>query len=329
MLERFQKGGNNNKSNNNNNNSNSNNRNFFNFNINSSTDSTVNNKYNMNINKDINTNIKSYITQDKGNNYDNNSYNINTNPINSNFNNKSSGLDNTNSYNQTNNNSTNYSSLLVKRRKKESNYFKDRPTYEKESRRMTVEYLKVLNKKVNNISRTLNKNNISKLVLNQDNGENISNLKSMHNSVGNMDLNVDSRANIFTNDNIISNNNFSTNGVLSNICLSPSQNYPDKKSKNKTLDSISKFFVNMKDDSRDKLEIINFLSKPKLMTMNYRNNKYKFIFILCPNKLCYLNGIESYVYKWMDVDTQKFVGGFTLVKIIACFINSKYVSHRF
>lgn len=47
-----------------------------------------------------------------------------------------------------------------------------------------------------------------------------------------------------------------------------------------------------------------------------------FLFILRPNKLTFLNGIESYIFQWMDLNSQTYVGGFDLIKINSCYIKN-------
>ena len=88
------------------------------------------------------------------------------------------------------------------------------------------------------------------------------------------------------------------------------------------LNSITKFINNMNENTQDKIEMIKYLSIPQYMNMIIGNNKIKFLFILVPNKISYLNGIESYVFQWMDIHNKKFVGGFDLIKVNSCIINN-------
>ena len=79
----------------------------------------------------------------------------------------------------------------------------------------------------------------------------------------------------------------------------------------------------MNDEKKDKINMIKFLSVPRIMNMFYKNKKYKFVFVLCPNNISYLNGIESYIFKFFDLKSHKFVGGFDLIKVNFCSINNR------
>ena len=166
------------------------------------------------------------------------------------------------------------------------NFFSKKSKAENESRRMIVEYLKILKQKEKNklqIINILKNNNISSKVLNQ---KLTINNKSLSNSfVSNFTKKIDS---------------------------------PKKKT---NLKNINKFLNDMDDITNDKINMIKFLSVPRVMEIIFLNNKYKFIFMLVPNQLCYLKGIESYIFQWSDIKKRKIVGGFDLIKIDSCCIN--------
>ena len=48
------------------------------------------------------------------------------------------------------------------------------------------------------------------------------------------------------------------------------------------------------------------------------DKKYKFICVLSPNIICYKDAIESYIFKFGDINKKQFVGGFDLIKIKIC-----------
>ena len=58
------------------------------------------------------------------------------------------------------------------------------------------------------------------------------------------------------------------------------------------------------------------------MNLNFLNNKYKFICFLCPSNISYIKGIESYIFKFVDIRSYKLIGGFDLIKVNLCSINN-------
>ena len=202
-----------------------------------------------------------------------------------------------------------------KKVRKIADYFKDNPKNEKESRRMIIEYIKILNRKqyknkknysAEDIDKVIKKNNISKKVLNKEykaedfNSFNIFNKSS---SYGN------------ANDSFILNN-------------SPSKNFlnnKDNKNNNKQKigftpikNNISNFLSKMNDAKKDKIKMISFLSIPRIMNLYFLNKKYKYIFLLSPSKTSYQDAIESYIFQFENISTKKFVGGFDLIKVNSC-----------
>ena len=167
------------------------------------------------------------------------------------------------------------------------NYFKGKTKSENESRRMIVEYLKILKKnkncKINNI---LTNNNISYKVLNQQ-----------------FSLNK--------------------NYNLSNLLISNCNKSIETPKKKTNLKNINKFLNDMDDITNDKINMIKFLSLPRIMELIFMEKKYKYIFMLLPNKFSYLKGIESYIFQWNDIKTNKKIGGFDLIKVKTCCINYK------
>ena len=79
----------------------------------------------------------------------------------------------------------------------------------------------------------------------------------------------------------------------------------------------------MNDITKDKISMIKFLSIPRIMGLIFMEKDYKFIFMLKPNRLSYLKGLESYIFQWSDIKTKKEIGGFDLLKVNSCCINSK------
>ena len=218
----------------------------------------------------------------------------------------------------------NYKNYTNSKKNKIFDHFRKCNKYEKESRRLIIEYIKVLNRQnkeknqigkaeINNI---LLKNNISKKVLNQEivakefNPSNIFN-----NSVLIKNSNDINSIKSSLNNSLINNFNNSVMNLSSDI-LSKNFQSPIK-------NNINDFLVNMNDEKKDKINMIKFLSVPRIMNMFYKNKKYKYVFVLCPNNISYLNGIESYIFKFFDLKSYKFVGGFDLIKVSFCSINNR------
>ena len=175
---------------------------------------------------------------------------------------------------------------------KTKNYFLGKTKSENESRRMIVEYLKILKLKEKNkykINNILKINHISHKVLNQQ---------------------------IILN-NIINYNNNSLNNSL-NLNYSKVIKAPKKKT---NLKNIDKFLNDMNDIKNDKIKMLKFLSMPRIMELNFMQKNYTYIFMLVPNQLSYLKGIESYIFQWIDIKSRKLLGGFDLIKVNSCCIN--------
>ena len=173
------------------------------------------------------------------------------------------------------------------------NFFVNKSKAENESRRMIIEYLKTLKIKEKNkykINIILRKHNISHKVLNQK----------------------------ILLDNINNYNNTLSNSLISNY--NKKIEAPKKKT---NIKNINKFLNDMDDITNDKINMIKFLSVPRIMELIHIDKKYKYIFMLVPNQFSYLNGIESYIFQWNDIKTRKSIGGFDLIKVNSCCINYK------
>ena len=199
-------------------------------------------------------------------------------------------------------------------------HFKNSSKNEKESRRMIIEYIKILYKQINknnkkeDVREIMTKNNISKRVLNKEiTIKEFNSSKLFNNSAivlnnkgsGKTSLN-NSLTNNFNNSVININNN-----VLSTKFYSPIKN------------NINNFMINMNDAKKDKINMVNFLSIPKIMNLFFLDKKYKCICFISPNNISYIKGIESYIFKILDKKTYKVFGGFDLIKVNICSINIK------
>ena len=176
-----------------------------------------------------------------------------------------------------------------------TNNFLFKSKAENESRRMIIEYLKVLKQKEKNkykIVNILKNQNISDKVLNQQK--------------------VNTNLNIYT-----------MNSKNSKFFYLKSNKKVDFPGESINLRNISKFLKDMNDITKDKISMIKFLSIPRIMGLIFMEKDYKFIFMLKPNRLSYLKGLESYIFQWSDIKTKKEIGGFDLLKVNSCCINSK------
>ena len=177
-----------------------------------------------------------------------------------------------------------------------NNFFLYKSKAENESRRMIIEYLKILknfekNKsKLNNILKT---QNISSKVLNQQ-------------KILNTDINI-----------------YTMNSNNSKFFYPINSKKIDSPKETSNFKNISKFLKDMNDISTDKIKMTIFLSLPRIMDLIFMNKTYKFIFKLVPNNLSYIKGLESYIYQWSDIKTKKIQGGFDLIKINSCCVNNK------
>ena len=260
--------------------------------------------------------------------------NISNRILNNNFNNNNSIMNKSQiiGINQNNIEPKNNSSMVIDNKKikiiKIADHFKNSPKYEKESRRMIIEYLKILNKKeyknkkvysLEDIKTIMGKNKISKKVLNKEyEPEEFNSSNVFNNSMvieKNKENDAKSKAMSFGN-NIL-------NKTLNNII--PNFNEINNKSKSLTKNlttpikkNISNFLNKMNDAKQDKINIIAFLSIPRIMNLYFMDKKYKFICVLSPNIICYKDAIESYIFKFGDINKKQFVGGFDLIKIKIC-----------
>ena len=79
----------------------------------------------------------------------------------------------------------------------------------------------------------------------------------------------------------------------------------------------------MNDITKDKINMVKYLSIPRIMDLIFNEKKYKFIFMLKPNQFSYLKGLESYIFQFIDIKTKKIVGAFDLIKVNSCCVNYK------
>lgn len=165
------------------------------------------------------------------------------------------------------------------------NLFKNKPINEKESRRMIIEYLKLITKSNNNSSHLLLNLRINTKVLENNTNQSIKNL-------GDNDQSYDTSLNI------------------------------------SLLKSLSSLF----NESQGKIHMINFMSMPRILNLIINDETLvPCVFILIPSELTIRHGIETYLFKYKELQNNSFnsiEGYFDLSTLISC-TSSNISSLRF
>jgi hypothetical protein len=73
----------------------------------------------------------------------------------------------------------------------------------------------------------------------------------------------------------------------------------------------------------EKLDLLCFLSIPRLLQIMMNNTKMAFIFRLSPSKYCHKSGIEHYIFHWNEVMTNKTVGSIDILQINHCTLKTE------
>ena len=285
------------------NNTNNNNNNVYNSNNN------INNKNNgnNNINNINNNNVSSNNTISKVNNNYNSVKNTN---MSLNIN-----LHNLKNNNKLNNNNSNKN--LSK--KNYHNYFSDNKMYEKESRRMLIEYVKILNHANNNDN---NENGIKQILLEKNLSQKILNQKynDMENENNNNELFGEAKKQLY-----LQNLNYS-------ISYDSSQSNNGEESSNNLNNNI----LNLSDlndmlliKDKKKINILNFLCIPRVLNLIEEDDtKDKYIFLIRLNETYYIEAKESFCFQWRNMSNNEIENEFNLKDIKSCNI-SKHYNNRF
>ena len=176
------------------------------------------------------------------------------------------------------------------------NNFGDNPKNEKESRRMIIEYIKVLNNISNNkeIKQTFVDNNISLKVLNQKYNDTDFNYYNNHELFGEAkkqlylkNLNYSLSYDSYRSNNNEENNNIQNNNTTSNIL---------------DVNNISNLLVFNND--KKKTNFMNFLCVPRVLNVIEDGNPKKCIFLITLDETNYTEGKESYLVQWRDMNNE-------------------------
>ena len=208
------------------------------------------------------------------------------------------------------------------------NYYNDSAKYEKENRRMIIELIKVkLGLKKNNnirVKQFLEENKISLKVLNQRlsqkeyeneiHNNNNSNLNSLNNKevfgeekklvyLKNLDNYFPSHSSTITTE-IMQTNNNKINKVFD---IENSMNYKNRK----------------------KTNILNFLLTPRVLNLiEELGEKQKYVFLISLDEIFYLQGKESYIFMWKNMENNEIENEFNIKLIKNCEVNKTF-SNRF
>ena len=204
-------------------------------------------------------------------------------------------------------------------------YFNDRRTYEKESRRMIIELLKLNLGDKNNIriKQLLKDNNISLKVLNQkltqkEYENELSNNNSNLNTINNKEVFGEAKKVLYLK--YLDNNFLSQNSTITTEIFSNGSN---------KLFNIGNDIINNKNKSKKKINILNFLLTPRVLNLIQENNeKEKFVFLISIDELFYLEGKESYVFMWKNMENNEVENEFNIKLIKKCDEN-KIFRNRF
>lgn len=179
-------------------------------------------------------------------------------------------------------------------------YFKQKPRNERESRRMMIELVKLKQQKTKEpVDSLLAGLNINNRVLEQEK-------KSVKHSQSNS---------IY----------LPLRNPQSNYLNTPSL-LPNRTKSMSSLEQMHRFISEMNDENKERINMINYLSVPRIMSL-INNNSVPYIFVLSPNSICHLYGIETYVFKWREFKDGVNNGYFDLLKVINCSKNKLYPNH--
>jgi len=267
--------------------------------------STINlNKYKINIKN--NSNIRRKLDNSKKNNINkfvNKSINLN---INFNYENRNKSIKGKNT-------------ILIPCYK---NYFESSKKYEVESRRMLLEYIKVLNKKEKNVKQVLLKNNISSKVLNQK----LINVNDINSTKINNDdiLLGEIKQNIYPN-----NVNYLFFGELEkNLNIEYYEHNKNNTFYNKNINSNNEsnnnfsFINSLNNQNNKKIKLTNFLFVPKILNLIEPLKKpEKYIFAVIPDENTFIKGTECYKFIMRNIFNNEIENEFYINDIKECYIN--------
>ena len=198
-------------------------------------------------------------------------------------------------------------------------YFKDSLPYEKESRRMIIEFAKLNLNKKKDIKQIIKENNISLKIVNQKyaekDEEKDNDINNNTNNNTNRELFGEAKKQVYLKnlDYYLSQNSTITTEVLNN--------------KNKKFNIENNFLINNKNKKR--INILNFLLTPRVLNLiEDSENKKKFIFLIALDEIFFSEGKESYLFQWKNMENNEIENQFN-IKLIKNCIENKIFNNRF
>jgi hypothetical protein len=217
---------------------------------------------------------------------------------------------------------SNYKLLLNNKKIEEDKLIKDKfdpkkyfiLKHQKESRRMIIEYLKILlNEKKENLNSILSKNLINPIILLKE--KKIEKEKSTENIIlinkkpSNITLGEQKFSQLTLN-----NNKSNSNNSMINV--------NNQNNNNSSLNLMNNFLNNINDESPEKISLLTFLSIPRIMKMIItKDKKIPFLFQTSPTIISCSYGIESYIFKWSDCKNFSQIGFFDFINVDNCSLN--------
>ena len=193
------------------------------------------------------------------------------------------------------------------------NYFAECSLSEIESRRMIIEYIKILDKKEKDVNKTLKDYNISKKVLNQKYYDNECN--------DNFELFGEAKKEIY-----LKNLNYS---LSSELDISNNDEEENNSNKNIIFLSINNLTNLLFGKENKKINLLYFLCVPKILNLIGENDKKeKYIFLLIPDENIIIYPKESYIFQWRNPLTNEIENEFNIKSIKNCMAREKY-NNRF
>ena len=193
------------------------------------------------------------------------------------------------------------------------NYFAECSLSEIESRRMIIEYIKILDKKERDVNKTLKDYNISKKVLNQKYYDNECN--------DNFELFGEAKKEIY-----LKNLNYSLSSELD-----ISNNDEEENNSNNHINflNINNLTNLLFGKENKKINLLYFLCVPKILNLIGENDKKeKYIFLLIPDENIIIYPKESYIFQWRNLLTNEIENEFNIKSIKNCMAREKY-NNRF
>ena len=199
-------------------------------------------------------------------------------------------------------------------------YFKDARQYEKESRRMMVELIKLnINKKNNNINsikQIIKEKNFSLKILNQKFNEKMEyDLNNNLNTINAKEVFGEAKKQVYLKnlDYKLSQNSTITTDILT--------------SNNNRIFNIENNLIDK--NNKKRINILNFLLTPRVLNLVEENNiKQKFIFFIFLDELFFSEGKESYIFQWKNMENDEIENEFNIKLIKKCEEN-KIFKNRF